>query len=365
MSVVVSADMEMQTVNSKLKKAYLNTLSDADLKSWLKDNSFPAYRSDQIMKWIYDKWVSDPRDMKNIPGPLRNQLAENFNCDMVKLLNTLESRDGTKKLLLEMADGETVESVIIPSEGRITFCLSSQVGCAVQCNFCASGAEGLVRNMQAGEIIEQLLLCCREAGQKPDNVVFMGVGEPMMNIHQLIIALDRISDAKRFAMAQRRVTISTSGWTKGIKKLADTGKQYNLAISLHGPDDGTRAKLIPSKNRRPIKEIMEACEYYREKTSRMVTFEYTLIDHVNAATKQAEKLAKLAKANRAKVNLIPFNEIPNSDYKTPTKDDIRHFQHILEVHGAQVTKRSRRGDSVNAACGQLRASKDQESRSHE
>lgn len=347
----------MKQNTQKTLKSYLNTLCDTDLKTWLKDNGFPAYRSDQIFKWIYDKWVSDPMEMKNIPLPLREKLADDFFCDSVQIIDSREAEDGTKKLLLGLSDDETIESVIIPSSGRVTFCLSSQVGCAVQCKFCASGAGGLLRNLKAGEIIEQLLLCCREAGKKPDNLVFMGVGEPMMNINHMLTALDIISDSKKFAMAQRRITISTSGWTKGIKKLAETEKQYNLAVSLHGPDDATRRRLIPSKNRRPIKEIMEACTYYREKTGRMFTIEYTLIDKVNAATKQAEKLAKLAKEHRAKINLIPFNTIPSSKYESPSKDAIRHFQHILDVHGAQVTRRVKKGNSVNAACGQLRAGK--------
>jgi 23S rRNA (adenine2503-C2)-methyltransferase len=338
-------------------KNYLNAQANTDLKSWLKDNKFPAYRSDQIFKWIFAKWVTDPAEMKNIPAPLREKLADDFLCNTVKIIGCKESSDGTKKLLLSLADKEAVESVIIPSENRITFCLSSQVGCAVQCKFCASGANGLIRNLHAGEIIEQLLLCCQEAGAKPDNIVFMGVGEPLMNFHQMITALEIITDPEKFAMAQRRITVSTSGWTKGMKKLAMAEKQFNLAVSLHGPDNATRARLIPSKNRRPIKEIMEACTFYREKTGRMVTFEYTLIDGVNSSTKQAEKLAKLATEHRCKINLIPFNQIPSSDFKSPSKDAIRHFQHILTVHGAQVTRRVKKGDSVDAACGQLRASK--------
>jgi len=344
--------------NSKNEpQGYLNTQTDADLKSWLKDNDFPVYRANQIFKWIFDKWELDSFKMKNIPADLREKLANSkFLFNKVQVVNRRESQDGTKKLLLELSDNETVESVIIPSDYRITFCLSSQVGCAVQCRFCASGAAGLTRNLHAGEIIEQLLVCCREAGKKPDNIVFMGVGEPLMNTNNMLTALDIISDPEKFAMAQRRITVSTSGWPKGIKALAMTEKQYNLAVSLHGPDDKTRARLIPSKNRRPIKEIMEACDFYREKTGRMITFEYTLIDGINSSTKQAEKLAKLAKEHRCKINLIPFNQIPSADFKPPSKDAIRHFQHILTVHGAQATRRVKKGGSVDAACGQLRAS---------
>jgi len=344
----------MKNNEKKDSRIFLNTVSEEDLKNWLKENAFPAYRSTQIFKWIYEKWVSDPLKMQNLPASLRKKLDESFHSNKIQLIDTKESNDGTKKLLLELSDGKQIESVIIPSSAaRITFCLSSQVGCAVQCKFCASGALGLLRNLTTGEIIEQFLLCCREAEKKPDNLVFMGVGEPMMNINNMIQALDIISDPHKIAMAQRRITISTSGWTNGIRKLAKTGKQYNLAVSLHGPDDTTRAKLIPSQKRRPIKEILEACRFYREETSRMITFEYTLIDKINSSTKQAEKLAKLAKEHRAKINLIPFNEIPFSKYKAPSKDEIRHFHHILEVHGAQVTRRVKKGSSVNAACGQL------------
>lgn len=337
-------------------KPFLNILSIAGFKSWLEENSFPTYRAEQIFKWIYSQWISDPLEMKNIPVDLRKLLVEHFRCSTIKLLETCDSGDGTIKLLLGLDDGETVESVIIPATERITFCLSSQVGCAVQCKFCASGANGLVRNMNAGEIIEQLLLCCQVAGKRPDNLVFMGVGEPMMNIDQLILALTCISDPQLFAMAQRRITISTSGWVKGIIKLAETGKQYNLAVSIHAPDDDTRARLIPGKNRCSIDEIMQACIFYREKTGRMVTLEYTLIDNINTSAKQAEKLAGLANKLRAKVNLIPFNKINNVDFDTPDDNKISNFKRILEQHRTPVTLRLKKGDSVNAACGQLRAS---------
>ena len=337
-------------------RVYLNTQTESDLKKWLKKNNFQQYRASQIIKWIFDKWELNPEKMKNLPSDLRDGLSEYFTCSTVRVLNRKESSDGTIKLLLGLGDDETIESVIIPSKYRTTFCVSSQVGCAVQCKFCASGINGLTRNLHAGEILEQLLICCEEAGKKPDNLVFMGVGEPMMNIKHMLDALSVISDPEMFGLAQRRITVSTSGWTKGIKALAKTEMQYNLAVSLHGPDDKTRAKLIPSKNRRPVDEIMEACAYYREMSGRMVTFEYTLIDGINCSTKQAEKLAKLAIANRCKINIIPFNPIPSSTFSSPSKDNIRHFMHILTVHGVQATKRVKKGDSVNAACGQLRAS---------
>lgn len=349
----------MQKTEEKKQKVYLNTQSDGELRTWLKNNDFPEYRADQVFNWIFDKWVTDPREMINIPMPLRTLLADQFRCNEIKVIDCRHSEDGTRKLLLALADGETIESVIIPTEDeeRLTFCLSSQVGCAVRCRFCASGTEGLVRNLHAGEIIEQLLLCCREAGRKPDNLVFMGVGEPMMNIGNMLKALDLISDTERFAMSQRRITVSTSGWTKGIKILAQTGKQYNLAVSLHAPDDATRAKLIPGKNRQSINDIMDACTFYREKTGRMVTFEYTLIAGLNSSANHAEKLAKLAKENRAKINLIPFNQVAGSGFRVPDEMEIRRFQKILMIHGAQVTRRVKKGNSVNAACGQLRAGK--------
>lgn len=336
---------------------YLTTLSDEELKQWLKENGQPAYRAEQVFSWIFDKWVPSPMDMKNIPRELKEKLSESFHYTESETIDNDESGDMTQKILISLTDNETIENVIIRTEDRTTFCLSSQVGCPVQCRFCASGIGGLVRNLNAGEIIDHLLICCRKAGTRPDNIVFMGIGEPLMNIENVIQALDIITSESRFKMSPRRITISTSGWTKGIKKLAEVRKPYNLAISLHGTDDKIRAELIPDKFRRPIDEIMDACKEYREKTGRMITFEYTIIKNINDSHEDASKLAKFAKNHRAKVNLIPFNEVDSTGFERPEDNIIKAFMKILTDKGIQATCRLRKGDNINAACGQLRRSR--------
>ena len=335
---------------------YLSLLSDQELREWLQTNNEAGFRAKQIFSWIFDQWVPSIMEMKNIPQKLRQKLDESFIYGKSKIVEEESTGDMTEKLLINLNDNECVENVIIRTEDRTTFCLSSQVGCAVQCRFCASGIDGLVRNLHAGEIIDQLLICCRKAQSRPDNIVFMGIGEPMMNIEHILKALEVISSPDRFRLSPRRITVSTSGRPDGIKKLANVAKPYNLALSLHGTDDKTRALLIPDKCRKPLAEILDACTEYRAVTGRMVTFEYTLIKDINDSEAQAEKLAKLAKSHRAKVNLIPFNSVESTDYERPDDPKIVNFLKILLERGIQATCRLKKGDNINAACGQLRRS---------
>lgn len=338
---------------------YLSNISENELKKWLQDNNHPPYRAKQILSWIFNKWVSSPMEMKNIPIDLRKSLSDSFHYGESKIIDTENSGDMTEKILLGLADSETVENVIIRTEERTTFCLSTQVGCPVQCRFCASGIGGLVRNLTSAEIIDHLLTCCRKADSRPDNIVFMGIGEPLLNIKNLISALEIMTDENRFGISPRRITISTSGWSKGIKQIAELKKPYNLALSLHGTDDKIRSKLIPDKFRRPLDEILDACIEYREKTGRMITFEYTLIKNINDSLDDASKLAKLAKKHRTKVNLIPFNEVDATGFERPEDDSIKAFMKILTDAGIQATCRLRKGDNINAACGQLRRRKNE------
>jgi 23S rRNA (adenine2503-C2)-methyltransferase len=316
----------------------------------------PAYRASQTLDWIYKKHTANPDEMKNIPAALRDKLKAAFNCAPCSLESRSESGDGTSKLLISLAAGGKIEAALIPSRDRMTFCLSSQVGCAVGCRFCASGASGFERNLDDGEIVSQWLLCVKAAGATPDNVVFMGVGEPMMNLNSLLAALSVITGAEGYGFAQRRVTISTSGFPAGIKKLADTGRQYHLAVSLHAPDDTLRAKIIPQKLRHPVREIVRACNYYREKTGRVVTFEYTLVSGLNDSPEAAEKLAGVCAEAKAKLNIIPYNQTSvHPEFKRPGKDAIRSFEAALKRRGVNALLRTEKGSGVDAACGQLRA----------
>ena len=335
--------------------SFICAASDTELRQWLESRNHPKFRAEQILRWIFRQWTPDPSAMNNLPGRLREELAETFLSAAATQDNMSISEDGTTKLLLSLHDRQKIECVIIPHGNRTTFCLSSQVGCPVRCRFCASGASGLERNLHAGEIVGQLILCCKVHGARPDNIVFMGIGEPLMNLDSLIHALDIITDDKRFAFAQRRITVSTSGFPAQIRKLADLGRQYNLAVSLHAPDDNTRKKIIPG-NPKPIAEILDACLYYRQATGRMVTFEYTLIDGVNSDTTQAAELANLAKKYHAKVNIIPLNPVQGLPYSPPSRASAAAFVSALEKNAVTVTQRSGRGSNVNAACGQLRSS---------
>ena len=336
-------------------KPFLCALPGAELRASLVRLGAPAYRAEQIHEGLFGRWITDPAAMATLPRELRTVLVGEFRSGEVAPAAVERAKDGTVKLLLQLFDGERIESVIIPSRNRLTFCLSSQVGCPVRCQFCASGRGGLVRNLAAGEILEQLLACCREAGQRPDNLVFMGIGEPLWNYRALTDALERIGAPDGFAFSPRRITISTSGWTPGIRRLANEGRPWHLALSLHATDDALRAQLIPDACRRSLDEVLSACCDYRERTGRIVTFEYLLLAGINDRIEHAVALARLARECRAKVNIIPFNEVPGLPFSRPSRDVIRLFAAMVSERGAPVTIRREMGTDIRAACGQLRA----------
>jgi 23S rRNA (adenine2503-C2)-methyltransferase len=338
-----------------MPKNFLCALAGVELRARLAALDVPPYRAVQIQDWLFRRWIAAPEGMANLPRDLRGLLAREFRSGEVVAAAVDGSGDGARKLLLRLGDGETIESVLIPSRDRLAFCLSSQVGCPVRCRFCASGRRGLVRNLDAGEILEQLLACCREAGRRPDNLVFMGIGEPLMNYRELVAALERIGATDGFAFSPRRITISTSGWTSGILQLAREGRPWHLALSLHAPDDELRAQLIPEKCRRPLDEVLAACCEYRERTGRIVTFEYLLLADVNDRIEHAVALARIARECRAKVNLIPYNEVPGLPFARPPRDKVRLFAAMVSERGAPVTIRREVGTEIGAACGQLRA----------
>lgn len=338
-------------------KPYLASATLEELTAFIKKNGESVYRAKQIYDWITKKWTVDPDRMSNLSAPLKQMLKDGYITQGVTLLEENESSDGSRKMLLELVDGETIECATIPAEdGRLTFCLSSQVGCPVECAFCSSGVNGLTRNMEAAEIIEEFLLLCRTFGKTPDNVVMMGIGEPLLNYDNLVSALETICNPDGIALAQRRVTISTSGWSPGIRKLAEHGRQWNLAVSLHASDDKTRALLIPAKFRRDIRDILDACQKHRDATGRLLTIEYVLLDSINDSPEQAKRLAKLAGEARAKVNLIPYNKAHGA-FERPSRETIKRFENLLKTVHIPVTTRVEKGAEAAAACGQLRASK--------
>lgn len=336
-----------------LGKPFLASAGMEALASFVRASGENAYRAGQIANWIARKWIVNPDQMSNIGLPLRRALKEAFNTEGVRLLKETEAADGSRKMLLELSGGETVECASIPAaDGRLTFCLSSQVGCPVRCAFCASGSQGLIRNMETGEIVEEFLLLCRTFGRMPDNVVMMGVGEPLLNYENVVAALEILCNPEGIALAQRRVTISTSGWTPGIRRLAEHGRQWNLAVSLHAPDDKTRALLIPTKFRRDIREILEVCRLHRSRTGRLLTLEYVLLESINDSPLQARRLAAIAGEVGAKVNLIPYNRA-NGAFERPPREVVKRFENQLKMLHIPVTVRVEKGSDASAACGQL------------
>ena len=344
------------TTTTNDARPFLAEATREEIAAALKAAGQPAYRADQVYDWVVRKWVVDPALMTNLSASAKEALAGAFRCATVAVESELPADDGSAKYLLRLHDGETIECARIPAEdGRVTFCLSSQVGCPVSCVFCSSGADGLTRNLAAGEIIEQYFLLCRQLGQPPDNVVMMGIGEPLLNFDNLVAALNVITNPEGVALAQRRITVSTSGWTPGIKALTELGKQWNLALSLHAPDDKTRALLIPTKFRRDIREILAACQRHRDVTGRLLTIEYVLLAGVNDSPEMARKFARLAADARAKVNLIPYNKARGA-FERPSREAVKRFENALKTLHVPVTVRVEKGASATAACGQLRAS---------
>lgn len=338
------------------ERLFLATASQNDIAQAFKASGEPAFRANQAYDWIVKKWTVNPLDMTNLSQKAKQILSDSFLCDTVKIETKHPADDGSAKFLLNLRDNEKIECAMIPAEdGRITFCLSSQVGCPVSCAFCSSGENGLVRNLQAGEIIEQYFLLCRDIGRAPDNVVMMGIGEPLLNFDNLVAALEVITNPDGVALAQRRVTISTSGWTPGIRQLTALRKQWNLAVSLHAPDDKTRALLIATKFRRDIRDILTACREHREATGRLLTIEYVLLAGINDSAEQAKKFAKLAADAQAKVNLIPYNKARGA-FERPSREVIKRFENALKTLHVPVTVRVEKGSSATAACGQLRSS---------
>lgn len=337
-----------------MKKTAINGLTLDELKEFVQTQKLPAFRAKQIYDWIYRKFVLSFEDMLNLAKENRAGLSQTADVTSIEVIERVSDSEGTEKLLLKLADAETIEMVIIPSEDRITFCLSTQVGCPVGCRFCASGRHGLTRNLTCEEILSEFLIGCNAIGRLPDNVVFMGIGEGLLNFDNLVKAINFMTSPDYFGLGTRRITVSTSGFIPGIKKLADLGKELTLAISLHAPNDEVRSLIIPDKLRAKVADIMEASDYYLAKCNRMVTLEYTLIDGINDSRENARELAFLAKKHHNKVNLIPYNDT-ESEFKRPPQKRINEFAEILQQQGVTVTIRRSKGNEKVSACGQLRS----------
>lgn len=338
----------------------------------------PAFRAKQILDWVYKKRARSWDDMTNLSKPLRAWLAETFDFLPAQLVLNKQSSDVTDKLLLELRDHALIETVIIraPQEGvgldqsRKTICISTQVGCAMGCVFCASGLEGLKRDLSAGEIVAQLLqVCYREDARTPrartefasfDNIVVMGMGEPLANYDALIRALTIVNAEWGLGFGARRITISTSGLVPKILKLADEPLGFRLAISLHGATDDVREKIMPVNRAFPLAKLLPAVREFSAKHGRMVTLEFILIEDINDSLEQAEKLRDIARDLHAHVNLIPYNTVEGLPWKRPSLTRQERFADILRDAGVSVTLRREKGHDIDAACGQLRLKTEKE-----
>ncbi|MBM3926157.1 MAG: 23S rRNA (adenine(2503)-C(2))-methyltransferase RlmN [SAR202 cluster bacterium] len=332
-------------------------LTDGELSSLFEGLGEPAYRGKQVADALYKRGARDFNQLTNLSKGLRDRLQREFALGRSEIVTRQQAKDGTVKLLLGLADGQKVESVALPYEERYSCCVSTQVGCPVKCAFCATGLSGYTRNLTAGEIVDQVLTVqdvARESDPQArvSNVVFMGMGEPLMNYDATLKALHLLNDEVGIGM--RHLTVSTVGYVPGIRRLAKEKLQCTLAISLHAPNDELRRQLIPTMHKWDIKELMSACRDYFNETHRRLTFEYCLLRGVNDQSEHAQELAALLQGMNCHVNLIPFNPVEALGFKGPKKDRIRAFKQVLEESGVQVTQRVQRGVDIDAACGQLR-----------
>lgn len=316
----------------------------------------PVYRAKQILSWIYEKGVTTFDEMSNLPKHFKNQLGKQYQVFQTRVDSITQTADGSEKFLIQLFDGNAIESVLLREDKRITACISTQVGCAMACCFCASGVLGFERNLTAAEMVEQTLhikdhLCNEE---RLTNIVFMGIGEPLNNYDNVVKAIRIMNAEWGLGIGARHITISTVGIIEGIHRLAREGIQVNLAISLHAPNDIIRSKIIPSNKKTGINNIVTAAREYFKATRRDISFEYVLIDGVNSSAQDAEALARLLKRIQCNVNLLSVNPVGEFHLKPPSDETIGSFCKILEKHGLVVTIRKKKGGNINAACGQLR-----------
>lgn len=339
-------------------KSRVYELDSKGLAAWCEGKGFPTYRAEQIRRWIFGRRANDFSEMHDVPAALRTELANEFSLFPARLAKHQVASDRTEKLLLELNDGQLIECVLMRETDRRTICISTQVGCAMGCVFCASGMLGLKRNLTTGEILEQILRLDRllAKGEQITNVVVMGIGEPLANLRSLIPALDTLAEKGGLGLGARRITISTVGLPEKIRELAHLGKQYNLAVSLHAPNDELRSRLVPVNDRIGIDAVLQAADDYFEITGRRVTYEYVLLSGVNDEPFHARQLAKHLQSRIAHVNLIPMNGVTELEFVAPTAPRTEEFVKILESFGIPATVRKRKGADIDAACGQLRLS---------
>lgn len=328
-----------------------------ELKAWMEQNGEKAFRAAQVFDWIYNKDAHSFDAITNVSKDLRAKLAGGLSFPVIQLLRTVESEDReTIKFLWELPDKKRVESVLILSGDRRTVCISCQVGCPARCAFCASGREGLMRNLSPAEIVEQVVFINRflkQKGERVSHLVFMGMGEPMENYESVVKAIEIFHHPEGLNISQRRITVSTVGVVEGIHRLAKEELKVNLVLSLHAPNQHIRKKIIPYARKYPLEEVLMAMDEYSRQTKRDITYEYTLLAGINDHVKHAEELAQILAGKQCTVNLIPYNPVDGLRLNRPEKETIEDFRSVLENAGINTTWRYTKGKDIAAACGQL------------
>ena len=349
---------KVKAVKKQDTKPSIYSLQLDELKEWLEQNGEKAFRAAQIYEWLYEKRVSSFEGMTNPSKGLRSKLEESFTLTTLNTLVQQTSKDGTIKFLFELHDGYSIETVLMRHDYGNSVCVTTQVGCRIGCTFCASTLGGLKRNLEAGEIVAQVVKVQQaldELGERVSSVVIMGIGEPFDNYDNMMSFLRIINHDKGLNIGARHITVSTSGIVPKIYKFADEKLQINFAISLHAPNTELRSKLMPINRAYKLPQLMEAVKYYVDKTGRRITFEYGLFGGENDQVEHAEELAALINGLKCHVNLIPVNYVPERDYVRTPKEQIKLFEDTLKKHGVNVTTRREQGHDIDAACGQLRA----------
>ena len=332
-----------------IKDYNLNELKEEFIKLGEK-----PYRAEQVFTWLYIAQVTSFDDMTNLSLDLREKLKKEYDFHNFKIIKKQESKDGTKKYLFDVLDGNAIETVLMEYHHGKTLCVSSQVGCKMGCKFCASTGINFSRNLTSGEIVEQLLAVQRDENIKINNVVFMGIGEPLDNYENVINAIEIINNQKGINIGARHISISTSGLIPKIYELADSNLQCTLSISLHATNNNKRNSMMPINTKYPIEDLIKACKYYIKKTNRRISFEYALAKENNDNLEDAKELVKLLKGMLCHVNLIPINKIENGIYSKSTNENIMKFRDYLNEKGITATIRRELGSDIDAACGQLR-----------
>jgi 23S rRNA (adenine2503-C2)-methyltransferase len=327
-----------------------------EFTAWCAARGEPAYRARQVRRWLLQGRARDFAEMSDLPRSLRAALAQEFVAFGGELEVVRETADHTRKLLVRLAEAQAVECVLMTEADRRTVCVSTQVGCGMGCVFCASGLDGVLRNLETHEIVEQFLHARNllTPADRLTHAVIMGMGEPLANLDNLLAALDLVCSADGLGLSQRHVTISTVGLPARICQLADAGRGYHLAVSLHAPDDELRRRLVPPSAKIGIDAVVEAADYFAARTGRQVTYEYVLLRGVNDTALHARRLARLLSPRNVHVNLIPYNPVPGLPYETPRADSVHGFKATLQRAGLSVKVRKTKGRKIEAACGQLR-----------